>query len=157
MKNRWGEKMENQKLVNFLNQLLSNSFVMFVKLNRYHWFIKGRHFFRLHEHFEELYNITQTEIDEIAERTLMIGGKPLATMSKYLKETTLEEANADNTEMEIISQLISDYEQLANEIRTDGLPLAQEYNDEPTSDLLIGILSRYEKELWMLRAYQDED
>lgn len=151
------DNLENQRLINFLNQLLSNYFVLYVKLHRYHWYIKGENFFVLHDYFEQRYLETQANLDEVAERILMIGGKPLATMSKYLKEATLEEANADDTEEEIILQLIHDFEKVAMEIRSIGLPLTDEYQDESTNDLLIGHQSDIEKKLWMLRAYQREN
>ncbi|WP_010093284.1 Dps family protein [Ornithinibacillus scapharcae] len=146
--------MENQKLINFLNQLLSNQFVMYVKLHRYHWFVQGRHFFQLHKIFEEMYTKLAVDIDEVAERILMIDGKPLATMSKYLKEATLVEANADDEEDEIIDQLHHDYKQMMDEIRDIGFKLAEERNDEPTKDLLISLLGSYEKYVWMLSAYR---
>lgn len=146
--------MENQKLVNFLNQLLSNQFVLYVKLHRYHWFIQGRHFFQLHHIFEEMYSKVAKDLDEIAERILMIDGKPLATMSKYLKEATLIEASADDKEDEIIDQLLSDFKQLNSEILELGFPLADDRNDEPTKDLLIALLGSYEKYIWMLSAYR---
>jgi len=148
--------MDNQKLINFLNQLLSNQFVMYVKLHRYHWFVKGKHFFQLHEKFEEMYNQFADDLDEVAERILMIGGKPLATMSKYLEESTLVEANADDTEKEIIEQLLEDYKQLAAEIKDQGIKLANENEDEPTLDILIGLQNEYEKYIWMLSAYQNK-
>ena len=146
--------MNNQNLINFLNQLLSNYFVMYVKLHRYHWFVQGRHFFRLHEKFEEMYEMFHEDLDEIAERILMIDGKPLATMSKYLDEKTLTEANADDKEDEMISQLVEDYKQLISEIRDDGIKLASELEDEPTLDMFINFQSKLEKDLWMLEAYQ---
>ena len=149
--------MKNQELINFLNQLLSNYFILYVKLHRYHWYIKGRHFFQLHEHFEELYLKTQDELDEIAERIIMIGGQPLATMSMYLKQGTLEEANADDTEKEMISQLIHDFNRITKEIIDTGLPLTDEFADEPTNDILIGHQKRFEKEIWMLKSYQKEN
>lgn len=145
--------MDNQKLVNFLNQLLSNSFVLFVKLHRYHWFVQGRHFFQLHEEFEKMYDTFAKDIDEIAERILMIDGKPLATMIKYVKEATLEEATADDKESEMIAQLRKDYEQVIKEIKEIGIPLAEEQNDEPTLDMLIGLQGKLEKYVWMLTAY----
>lgn len=145
--------MDNQKLINFLNQLLSNSFVLYVKLHRYHWFVQGRHFFQLHKTFEDMYTTFATDIDEIAERNLMIGGKPLATMVKYVKESSLEEANADDKENEMIDQLRRDYEQVIQEIKEIGLPLAADCGDEPTADLLISLQNRLEKNVWMLRAY----
>ncbi|MCG5103416.1 Dps family protein [Oceanobacillus alkalisoli] len=148
--------MDNQSLINFLNQMLSNHFILYVKLHRYHWYIRGKNFFRLHEHFEELYNRSANQFDEVAERIMMIGGQPLATMSMYLKQGTLEEANADDTEEEIIAQLIHDFEKVANEIREIGLALTTEFADEPTNDLLIEQLAIFEEELWMLRSYQEE-
>lgn len=156
VKNNEVSLLKNQELINFLNQLLSNYFILYVKLHRYHWYIAGSHFFQLHEHFEQLYLKTQKELDDIAERIMTIGGKPLATMSMYLKQGTLEEANADDTEEEIISQLIHDFEKMRTEIVHIGLPLTNEFEDEPTNDMLIGHQKRFEKEIWMLQSYQKE-
>ncbi len=145
--------VKNQQLVNFLNQLLSNQFVLYVKLHRYHWFIQGSNFLTLHQQFEHMYLKVAHNIDEIAERILMIDGKPLATMVKYLKESTIEEATADDEEQEIMQQLLQDLLQIIMEIKTQGLPKAVELNDSPTEDLLIGIQGAFEKYTWMLRAY----
>ncbi|GAA0449039.1 MAG: Dps family protein [Bacillota bacterium] len=145
--------MENQKLIQFLNQLLSNYFVLYVKLHRYHWFVQGRHFFQLHAQFEEMYEDVAQDLDKIAERILMIEGKPLATMMKYVKEATLEEANADDKENEMMEQLIHDFQQLIAEIRKEGLIEARDHEDAPTEDLLISIQAKLEKYIWMSKAY----
>lgn len=147
--------MDNQKLINFLNQLLSNYFVMYVKLHRYHWYIQGKHFFQLHDKFEEMYQMFASDLDELAERILAISGQPLATMAKYIKESTIVEANADNTEEEMVEQLIKDYQQIISEISGDGLEYASTLSDEPTTDLLITFQTQLEKYVWMLNAYQD--
>src|SRR5690606_7174303 len=127
---------------------------MYVKLHRYHWFVQGRNFFTLHEKFEQLYEMFAEDLDEIAERILAINGKPLATMVKYLKETTLTEANADDKESEIVSQLEHDFQQIVKEIKEEGLSLVEENEDEPSADLLIGLQGKLEKEIWMLKSYQ---
>lgn len=146
--------MSNQKLVHFLNQLLSNNFVMYVKLRRYQWYVQGRHFFQLQEIFEEMYTVFAGELDRLAERILTINGQPFATMVKFLKETTLVEANADNLKDEMITQLIKDYEQIVLEIHTDGVTNALAINDQPTADLLVTFQKKLEKYIWMLQAYQ---
>lgn len=145
--------MENQKLINFLNQELSNYYVMNVKMHRYHWFIEGRNFFQLHEKFQELYEMFMEDLDEIAERILMIGGRPLATMKKYLKEATIQEATADDEEVEIIDQLLGDLSQLTDEMLNTGIPLAEELKDAPTADLLTGLSGKLEKYIWMFKAH----
>src|SRR5699024_6173752 len=149
--------MDNQKLINFLNQLLSNHFAMYVKLHRYHWFVDGMHFFQLHTVFEDMYKKFGKDLDEVAERVLMIQGEAVATMSTQLEEATLAAAGADETEEEMIEQRLEDYNQLVSEIKEQGIPLAEENKDEPTLDLLIGLQQDYEKYIWMLSAYQDQD
>ncbi|RYG73806.1 DNA starvation/stationary phase protection protein [Lentibacillus lipolyticus] len=146
--------MDNQKLINSLNQLLSNCFVMYVKLHRYHWYVQGHHFFQLHALFEEMYTTLADDIDDIAERVLTIDGKPLATMIKYIKEATLEEATADDKEGEMIDKLIEDFQQIINEIKEEGIPYASEQKDEPTVDLLVTLQGKLEKYVWMLHAYR---
>src|SRR5699024_8860303 len=136
---------------------LSNQFVMYVKLHRYHWFVQGRHFFQLHEKFEELYNMHAGDLDEVAERILMIDGKPLATMIKYLKEATLEEANADDKENEIIAQLTKDYQRIMREQRDERIPIASEQNDEAQADMVISIQAKLEKYVWMSHAYRADE
>lgn len=147
--------MNNQKLVDFLNQLLANYFVMYVKLHRYHWYVQGKHFFQLHDKFKEMYQMFAKDLDELAERILMIHGRPFATMEKFIKETTLIEANADNTEEEMINQLIEDYQQIITEIVEEGIEKASNVDDEPTIDLLVAFQTQLEKYVWMLNAYQE--
>lgn len=146
---------ENQPLINFLNQQVSNFAVLYVKLHRYHWFIQGPHFLGLHQKFEELYELAAEYIDELAERVLAIGGKPLATMSKFLDETTLTEAEADDKEREMLGELHADLMQIAAECK-EGEDLCDEYEDEPSADLLIKLEGELEKQAWMIRATMAE-
>src|SRR5699024_4057953 len=115
---------------------------------------QGRHFFQLHNVFEDMYNTMAEDLDEIAERVLMIDGKPLATMTKYMKETTLVEATADDKEDEITAQLVEDYRQMITEIKEEGIPLADDLYDGPIIELLATLLSKLEKYIWMLHAYR---
>lgn len=120
-------------LIQFMNRQVSNFAVLYFKLHRYHWFVHGPHFYGLHEKFEELYDEAAHVLDDLAERILAIGGRPLATMSMYLKETTLKEAEADDEEQEMLSVLLRDFEQIAGELQT-GIELCDQYKDEGTAD-----------------------
>src|SRR5699024_9519704 len=100
-----------------------------------------------------MYHQTEKELDKVAERILMVDGKPLATMSKYIKEATLEEATSDNKEKEIIAQLIKDYNQIIGEISTECISLAQERNDRRTVDLLTILQSSSDKYKCILPTY----
>ena len=46
----------NENIVKNFNKLLSNYFVVFVKLHNLHWNVVGINFKQIHEYLETLYN-----------------------------------------------------------------------------------------------------
>ncbi|MDP4155852.1 MAG: ferritin-like domain-containing protein, partial [Bacillota bacterium] len=82
----------SKELVASVNVQVANLTILYEKLHHYHWFVKGHHFFTLHEKFEELYNEITSTMDEVAERLLIIGEKPLSTLKACLDTATIKEA-----------------------------------------------------------------
>ena len=74
-----------------LQQLLADFQVYYTNLRGFHWEIKGRGFFVLHEKFESMYDDAATKIDEIAERILTLGQTPENKFSEYLKVARVPE------------------------------------------------------------------
>ncbi len=145
--------MDRQKLILFLNQLLANYFVIYVKLHRYKWFTKGEHVFQLQPLFQELYITWKDDIDTLAEHILSMDGKPYATMIKYVKEATIEEASADDEEEEMIGQLSQDLSKIYEEIEEIGLPRAKEVNEELTLQFLFTFQQKLNNIIWKCKAY----
>ena len=79
------EESKSKELANKLNLLLSDLQLFYINARGFHWNIKGNKFFELHLKFEELYTDVLTKIDEVAERILTLGHKPLHSFSDYLK------------------------------------------------------------------------
>ncbi|MBY0122853.1 Dps family protein [Bacillus sp. S/N-304-OC-R1] len=142
----------NDKLIQAVNKQVANWTVLYVKLHNYHWYIKGRHFFTLHEKFEELYNEANVHIDELAERILSLEGKPVATMKECLETATVQEASGAEKEEEMVKTLCDDFEKMADELQ-EAIALAEEANDEGTGDMLIAVKQSLKKHIWMLKAY----
>ncbi|SER50852.1 Dps family protein [Salisediminibacterium halotolerans] len=143
----------NPKTAEILNRHVANWNVLFVKLHNYHWFIKGPHFFTLHEKFEELYNEAAGHIDELAERLLAVKGEPAATMKEFLNIATIEEAKGETTADEMLNTLIADFEKVAKELDDDVETLEDDAGDAATADMLIALRQSVEKHNWMLRSY----
>ncbi len=143
----------SNRLEAFLNKELANFNVLFVKLNQYHWYVKGEGFFTLHEKFQEYYEELVEYIDEIAERNLIIGNAPIGTLKEYLEYTTLkEEVEKDLTGRQMVERTLADFETISNELK-EGIEIAGEEDDSVTEDLLIGFKTYFEKNIWILRAY----
>ncbi|WP_129690810.1 Dps family protein [Gottfriedia acidiceleris] len=138
--------------VDVLNKQIADWNILFVKLHNYHWYVKGSNFFTLHTKFEEFYNEASLHIDELAERVLIIGGKPLATMREYLDTSSLKEANKNITADEMVQDITKDYTYLIEELK-DGMEIAESENDSVTHDLLLAIREQLAKHVWMLTAY----
>lgn len=142
----------NQQLIDALNTQLANWNVLNTKLHNYHWYVTGPDFFTLHTKFEEYYTEGATYNDEIAERILTIGGKPIASLQQYLNTSSLQEATGSEEPKQMVSNLIQDFETIINESNT-VIELAEKDGDESTADMFIGIKTSLEKHVWMLKAY----
>lgn len=91
MKTQVKTQAVNETMVNELNQFLADMQIHYQNLRAFHWNVKGNMFFVLHAKFEEYYNEAAEVVDEVAERILMIGGKPLHSFSDYLSAASIPE------------------------------------------------------------------
>ncbi|WP_284036185.1 Dps family protein [Neobacillus sp. 114] len=135
-----------------LNQQIANWNVLYTKLHRFHWYVKGHHFFTLHAKFEELYEEASATIDEFAEQLLAIGGSPVSTLKEYLELATIKETTETLNAEEMVQSIVKDFTQIIDELQ-DGMETAEQKNDEVTSDMFLGLKGKLEKHNWMLKAY----
>ncbi len=144
----------NPNVASVLNRQIANWTVLYVKLHQFHWFVKGTQFFTLHAKFEELYNEAATHIDELAERVLSVGGRPIATMRECMAEASVKEAAGTEKASEMVRAVEQDFRTIVRELR-EGMEAAQGAGDETTSDMLLAICTSLEKHIWMLASYND--
>ena len=139
-----------EKIIQNLNEFLSDLEVMSVKLQNYHWNVRGRNFFVIHEKLEEYYNEVREQIDEIAEHILTKGFEPLGTMRDFMQNSQIQEAeNEKISDQEILNNLIQDFktlQQKAKEIKQ----IAEKETDYETSSIIDDYLCNYSKKLLML-------
>ena len=79
------------QLAEKLNHLLANYQIFYMNVRGYHWNVKGNDFFELHAKFEEFYTDLLTKVDEVAERILTLGHKPVHAYSDYVKLSRIQE------------------------------------------------------------------
>ncbi|WMT30061.1 Dps family protein [Bacillus aerius] len=142
----------SEKLLNVVNKQVADWTVLYVKLHNYHWYVKGKDFFTLHEKFEELYTETATYIDDLAERMLALNGQPVATMKECLEISSIQEAEGNESAEQMVKNLYDDFSNIAEKLK-QGMELAAEVGDETTGDMLLAIHQSIEKHNWMLKAY----
>jgi len=140
----------NVKLADKLNKLLADYQIYYQNLRGLHWNVKGVKFFMLHEKYEEYYDEAAETIDEIAERILMIGGKPLHSYDAYLQTAELKEAEYITDGKQGVELVLENSRYLLscfNEI----IETAQ--GDEGTTALMSDLICNTEKRIWMLESF----
>lgn len=142
-------------VVDDLNALLADSTVFYQKLRHYHWNVEGRKFFELHAKFEELYTAWADQIDQIAERILMVEGVPLHTLSSMLKVARLREDETIPPAAEMVDTILADMNSLHDSAGA-VVEAAEEAGDRGTANLMDDLRDAMEKDLWMLRTWKKE-
>lgn len=152
MKNQIGLNADYAKQINEkLNVFLSDVQIVYMNLRGYHWNIVGKHFFALHEKYEEIYDVLNDMADEIAERIIMLGGVPVHAYSKYIKMANIKEKENVITSEATIKEVIAELNQLLD-IEREIIEFAGENGDEGTVDMVTGYIGEQEKTIWMLNA-----
>ena len=144
--------MAKKTLNNQLNDLVATWSVLYTKLHNYHWYVSGPSFFTLHAKFEELYNETTLTLDEIAERILALGGKPVATLKEHLEMSLVKEATGKESAEEMVQTIINDFSVMMDALNKT-METAAEMGDDRTEDLLNAKFQSLEQHSWMLSAF----
>jgi len=141
-------------VIKILNNVLCDEYVLYTKTRNYHWNVIGPHFHDRHEFFQEQYEILDEIIDEVAERTRSLNGKSLGTLQEFLEYKRINESPGEYPDdIGMLSNLLSDHEQIIQILRKNADECDQTYHDMGTNDFLIGIMEKHEKMAWMLRAH----
>ena len=99
-----------------------------------------------------MYTDALTKIDEVAERILTLGHKPLHSFSDYLKNATIKEITDVSDGNKAIEAVLEGFRILLDGER-ELLHLSSEANDEGTNALMSDYIREQEKSVWMYSAY----
>lgn len=146
------EPNETKDLVKALNQLLADYHVHYQKLRNFHWNVTGGDFFDLHEQFEQRYDTTFAEIDEVAERIRTFGHTPISTLKEYLNTSNIKEPKGIPAADEMVMQILDDYKTILKS-QTKAANIAHEMGDYGTVDMLNHYIFEMQKHSWMLSSF----
>ncbi|TLF47540.1 DNA starvation/stationary phase protection protein [Halomonas urmiana] len=140
------------QLAEKLNELLANYQIFYMNVRGYHWNVKGRQFFQLHEKFEEFYTDLLVKVDEVAERILTLGHTPVHAYSDYVKIARIQEDKDVHDGEACVRGVLQGYQTLI-ELQRELLSLASDADDEGTAAQAGDYIREQEKTVWMLGAY----
>lgn len=145
---------DRKKIAQGLSTYLADAYTLYLKTHNFHWNVTGPMFNALHNMFEAQYTEQWTALDEIAERIRALGFNAPGSYAEFTRLSSIKEEpgltdSADWREM--VRQLVVGNEAVCRSARR-VLDVADDADDEPTEDLMIGRLQTHEKNAWMLRS-----
>lgn len=146
---------QNSDLIDGLCQTLADTYVLYLKTQNFHWNVVGPHFYSLHKLFEEQYEQLSEAADVIAERLRALKVRAPGSFAEYLKLTSLEEADAETSDAEMVNSLLASHTTISANLNR-LFAAADEAGDEVTLDMLITRKEEHDKAAWMLRSILEQ-
>lgn len=148
------EKSTTEVVGRKLNTMLADMHLVYGHLHALHWNIEGEQFFTLHRELQSMYEELAEQIDDTAERILMLGNRPATTFKEYLEMSSLEElASRKYTDKECADLVLADINHMTTTLR-DLIETCNQHSDEGTADFGIELLRGFEKQAWFWSAFK---
>ncbi len=130
---------------------LADTYVLLIKTHAYHWNVVGPEFYSIHKLTEEQYEDMFAAADELAERIRALGELTPMNFAAMSKLAKLDEAKSAGSARDMVEDLATDHEQLAQRLHA-VIEAAEDEKDYVTADLATARSAFHEQAVWMLRA-----
>lgn len=136
-----------------LNARLADALDLKLAVKQAHWNVKGPTFIALHELFDQIATRVDGFSDDIAERSVALGGMAYGTSQAISAASTLEPYPTDiMAEKEHLKALADRLAAFGKLVRA-AIDAADEAGDTDTSDLFTGVSRQVDKDLWFIEAH----
>jgi starvation-inducible DNA-binding protein len=137
-----------------LNEILSDSLILYALYKKSHWNAAGPTFYQLHLLFDKHAAEQLTLVDEIAERVQMLGGISVGDPRHAAELTTIPRPPDGAEEVPVVlDRLLEAHETIIEKVRA-GVEKTDESGDAGTNDLLMGdVLRLHEMQVWFLSEH----
>lgn len=139
--------------VQLLNQVLADVVVLRSHVKTAHWNVRGPDFYQLHELFDDVAEMLEGHVDEIAERATALGGLAEGDVHQAVQRTTLPPFPPDLVEGGgLIDCVAADVAQVDETLYWE-MQRAEDLGDLDTVDLLNEVSRDVAKALWFVEAH----
>jgi starvation-inducible DNA-binding protein len=142
-------KTRSTGVVATLNRQQANALVAYLNYKKYHWLSYGPLFRDLHLLLDEQAAQVYETIDELAERALMIGGKPVADPAAYLPASSVPPSAGELNMRDMIAEAAATLDVVIGEMHADA-ETATKASDIGTADLYTRLVQVHQKNRWFL-------
>ncbi|MDN6162106.1 MAG: DNA starvation/stationary phase protection protein [Atopostipes sp.] len=136
-----------------LNQLTADLGQASAAIHQIHWYLRGDNFKIYHELMDDYRDDIEEQLDEVAERLIIIDGSPVSTLEGFADKTNIDSIPGEwgksidhhlERLVEIFRALVAEY--------SKGIKVASEEGDDVSEDIFIDAKDDLELHIWMMQA-----
>lgn len=151
-------KQSSNHVAQTLQDVLANTYGLYLATHNYHWNIEGRRFAELHTLFDKQYNELFEAIDGIAEHIRTLGeyalpfeGDNIVALLKMTSNALNKENDADARADRMLHNLVTLQESVIKSCQI-AKKAAQAAEDDESENLLVERITAHQKMCWMLNS-----
>ncbi|MGO1356821.1 Dps family protein [Alkalibacterium gilvum] len=136
-----------------LNQLTADLSQASAAIHQIHWYLRGDDFKRYHELMDDFREDVEEQLDEVAERLIIIDGSPVSTLEEFAEKSTIDSIPGEwgKPNSEHIERLVSIFRVLVSDY-SKGIEVASKEGDDVSEDIFINAKGDLELHIWMMQA-----
>ncbi len=138
-------------IITRLNRQQANALVLYLNYKKYHWLSYGPLFRDFHLLFEEQGQEILGTMDELAERSLILGGAPVTDGVAYFQTASIQPSKDKLNLKEMVAEALANQDRVIAELHEDANLCAQQ-NDIGTADLFTRLVQIHQKQRWFLQS-----
>jgi starvation-inducible DNA-binding protein len=145
---------KRQEITDILNALTASAIDLRLQAKQAHWNLKGPSFIGLHKLFDKVANDLNESVDDMAERTVQLGGQARGTIQSVQNDTRFEPYDVEATDqMKHVEMLTTNLGAYIGELHQATERVADGIEDPFTEDLLIEIARNLSLRLYFLESH----
>ena len=145
--------MKYKETKEVLNQLTADLAQASAAIHQIHWYLRGHNFKNYHELMDEYREDVEKQLDEVAERLIIIDGSPVSTLEEFVEKTNIESVPGEWGKPidEHLERLVKIFRTLVA-VYSKGINAANKEGDDVTEDIFINAKGDLEQYIWMIQA-----
>ncbi|MFZ2315199.1 MAG: DNA starvation/stationary phase protection protein [Gammaproteobacteria bacterium] len=133
-----------------VNQLVADTFVLYIKTKNFHWHMSGSHYRDYHLLLDEQADQLFAMIDILAERVRKLGKLTIHSVDQISRLKSLQDDNDEFVEpKEMLRRLMDDNKAFTTRMRS-AHRICDDGNDVATASLLENFIDETERRVWFL-------
>lgn len=149
--------MQYEETKKVLNQLTADLAQASAAIHQIHWYLRGPNFKTYHELMDDYREDVEEQLDEVAERLIIIDGSPVSTMEEFAEKTNIDSVPGEwgKSIDEHLERLVEIFRALVAEY-SKGIEVASKEGDDVSEDIFIDAKADLELHIWMMQAELDQ-